>query len=236
MVRVSRKIRKLLDRRRTGRPKRTGTTRPPKGGQPLGHAAGQGLIEEKRLARDPRYGRGSGAGRHGSRHARPLRPWPALPQEVCVEHNILPIAKNGEILTDRGLGSVRRAAARRPAPHVALQRAARALAPGGDQGRHGQRSSTRARARSRSCWTRSTSETSRCGSRRRAENIDIAATSGDDAPAVKLVNLIILRALKEKASDIHIEPGDRGVRVRYRVDGGLYEVAMRPPTAMLPSL
>ena len=38
-------------------------------------------------------------------------------------------------------------------------------------------------------------------------------------PAVKLVNLIICEALKEKASDIHIEPFEKRVRVRYRVDG-----------------
>jgi type IV pilus assembly protein PilB len=67
------------------------------------------------------------------------------------------------------------------------------------------------------------------------EDIEQAATQGEDAPAVKLVNLVILRALKEKASDIHIEPGDSAIRIRYRVDGSLYEV-MRPPTSMLPAL
>jgi len=46
---------------------------------------------------------------------------------------------------------------------------------------------------------------------------------------------MLLRALKEKASDIHIEPGDKFVRIRFRVDGSLYEV-MRPPLAILPPL
>ena len=65
---------------------------------------------------------------------------------------------------------------------------------------------------------------------------DIAAT-GDagDAPAVKLANLILLRALKEKASDIHIEPGDKHVQVRFRIDGRLRAI-MTPPRAILPSL
>jgi type IV pilus assembly protein PilB len=67
------------------------------------------------------------------------------------------------------------------------------------------------------------------------ENIDISTASGDDAPAVKLVNLILIRALKEKASDIHIEPLDKSVVVRYRVDGRLSQV-MTPPKALLNAL
>ena len=50
----------------------------------------------------------------------------------------------------------------------------------------------------------------------------------EDAPVVKLVNLILTDAIKKKASDIHVEPYERSVRVRYRIDGILYEV-MKPP-------
>ena len=50
----------------------------------------------------------------------------------------------------------------------------------------------------------------------------------EDAPVVKLVNLILTDAIKKKASDIHIEPYERMFRVRYRIDGVLYEV-MKPP-------
>ncbi|MFT5830092.1 MAG: type IV pilus assembly protein PilB, partial [Bacteroidia bacterium] len=57
----------------------------------------------------------------------------------------------------------------------------------------------------------------------------------DDVPAVKLVNLILLRALKDRASDIHIEPGEDHMRVRYRVDGRLAQ-AMTPPKGLGPSL
>ncbi len=51
------------------------------------------------------------------------------------------------------------------------------------------------------------------------------------APVVKLVNLILLDAIKRRASDIHIEPYERVLRVRYRVDGMLYET-MRLPMKM----
>ncbi|MFP4496671.1 MAG: type IV-A pilus assembly ATPase PilB [Vulcanimicrobiota bacterium] len=50
----------------------------------------------------------------------------------------------------------------------------------------------------------------------------------DEAPIVRVVNLIISQAITDKASDIHIEPGAKDVRVRYRVDGVLHEV-MTPP-------
>ena len=50
----------------------------------------------------------------------------------------------------------------------------------------------------------------------------------EDAPIVKLVNMIISQAVTDRASDIHIEPTERDVRVRYRIDGVLHEV-MRPP-------
>lgn len=52
--------------------------------------------------------------------------------------------------------------------------------------------------------------------------------SAEDAPVVKLVNLILVDAIKKGASDIHIEPYEKEMRVRYRVDGVLHEV-MRPP-------
>jgi type IV pilus assembly protein PilB len=50
----------------------------------------------------------------------------------------------------------------------------------------------------------------------------------DEAPVVRLVNSIILQAIRQRASDIHIEPQETRVRVRYRIDGALYNV-MTPP-------
>ena len=50
----------------------------------------------------------------------------------------------------------------------------------------------------------------------------------EEAPVVKLVNLILVDAIKKGASDIHIEPYEREMRVRYRIDGMLHEV-MKPP-------
>ena len=62
------------------------------------------------------------------------------------------------------------------------------------------------------------------------EEVDIGSLerATEDAPVVKLVNLILTDAIKKKASDIHVEPYERFFRVRYRIDGVLYEV-MKPP-------
>ncbi|MFQ5906681.1 MAG: GspE/PulE family protein, partial [bacterium] len=53
----------------------------------------------------------------------------------------------------------------------------------------------------------------------------------DSAPVVKLVNSILLEAVKRRVSDVHIEPYEKELRIRYRIDGILHEV-MRPPYRM----
>src|SRR3989304_6315158 len=62
------------------------------------------------------------------------------------------------------------------------------------------------------------------------ENIDVndLKKAVEDAPVVKLVNLILNDAIKKGASDIHVEPYEKSFRVRLRVDGVLNEV-MKPP-------
>ena len=59
-------------------------------------------------------------------------------------------------------------------------------------------------------------------------DVNALAKESEDAPVVKLVNLILTDAIKKNASDIHIEPYEKEFRVRYRIDGVLYEV-MKPP-------
>ncbi len=69
------------------------------------------------------------------------------------------------------------------------------------------------------------------------ERADEAATQAqiDDAPVVKLINGFLTDAVKRGASDIHIEPFEHELRVRYRIDGSLQEV-MRPPIRMRAAL
>src|SRR5665647_1953935 len=60
------------------------------------------------------------------------------------------------------------------------------------------------------------------------EDVEDLAEAGEEAPIVKYVNLIISEAVHEGASDIHIEPGEKDVRIRYRIDGVLRETRRSP--------
>ena len=61
--------------------------------------------------------------------------------------------------------------------------------------------------------------------------IEAAVQAGDDAPIIQLVNKIVTQALRDRASDVHIEPTDGRMRIRYRIDGALREVLSLPATA-----
>jgi type IV pilus assembly protein PilB len=62
-------------------------------------------------------------------------------------------------------------------------------------------------------------------------NLDKLAASSGEAPVIKLANLIVLQAIKDRASDIHLEPFEKSMRLRYRVDGALID-ATAPPKQM----
>src|SRR6185437_6559007 len=63
------------------------------------------------------------------------------------------------------------------------------------------------------------------------EVTDILESSDDEAPIIRLVNSLLSRAVKERASDIHIEPYERTMVVRYRVDGVLKKIVEPPKKA-----
>src|SRR3954467_6104863 len=65
-------------------------------------------------------------------------------------------------------------------------------------------------------------------------DLDRLAVESEDAPVVKIVNLILVQALKEKASDIHVEPFEKQLKLRYRVDGNLVEASSPPKALQLP--
>ena len=62
-------------------------------------------------------------------------------------------------------------------------------------------------------------------------SLDKLAASGEEAPVIKLANLMIVQAIKDRASDIHLEPFEKTMRLRYRVDGVLLD-ATPPPKQM----
>ncbi len=66
------------------------------------------------------------------------------------------------------------------------------------------------------------------------DNIQDLEKAANDAPIVRFVNLIMQQAIKDKASDIHFEPFSDEFRIRYRIDGALYEIAPPPKNLAIP--
>jgi type IV pilus assembly protein PilB len=64
-------------------------------------------------------------------------------------------------------------------------------------------------------------------------NLDQLAASSEEAPVIKLANLILVQAVKDRASDIHIEPFEKTLRLRYRCDGVLQDATPPPKTMQL---
>jgi len=62
----------------------------------------------------------------------------------------------------------------------------------------------------------------------RAAGAATAEPSGDDAPIIQLVNKLVTQALRDRASDVHIEPTDDHIRVRFRIDGALSDITSLP--------
>jgi len=75
------------------------------------------------------------------------------------------------------------------------------------------------------------------GLKNRGENIDLESLkeAADSNPVRKLINLVLLQAIKDKASDIHFEPFENEFKMRYRIDGVLYEM-MPPPAHIAPAI
>ena len=64
-------------------------------------------------------------------------------------------------------------------------------------------------------------------------SVDALAAAGEEAPVIKLANLILVQAIRDRASNIHIEPFEKSVRLRYRVDGALMDMPPPPKSLQL---
>jgi len=63
---------------------------------------------------------------------------------------------------------------------------------------------------------------------------DRIADVADEAPIIRIAKVVIQRAIQERSSDIHVEPGRQGVRIRYRIDGVLHEILQLPKYVHAP--
>ncbi|MGB0579350.1 MAG: GspE/PulE family protein [Limisphaerales bacterium] len=66
-----------------------------------------------------------------------------------------------------------------------------------------------------------------------AIDVDELAAAGEDAPVIKLANMMLVQAIRDRASDIHVEPFENEVKLRYRIDGALMEIPAPPKNMQL---
>ncbi|MBL4770124.1 MAG: Flp pilus assembly complex ATPase component TadA [Planctomycetes bacterium] len=205
-----------------------------KGGDLIGVLMEDGILEEDSLMEV--FGRSAGVPPVNLLEVIPdPQALAAIDKDTCKEHLILPLSKNGDVLTVAvadpfdvilfdDLKRMTGCQVRAMFAHKAML--VRALDLAYDQGA----------AQVEEMMNEVSSAEMLQAPEEEAEGQDLeSSVENEDAPAVKLVNMIVLKALKEKASDIHIEPCEKHIVVRLRVDGTLRQI-MTPPKALLPAL
>ena len=178
-----------------------------------------------------------------------------IPAETAQKYQIIPLSRAGATLDDRDDRSHQRLRHGRHQVHDGLQRGAgggvgngRRATPsrgttrlprsGGRQWRRSRAPAAVTGASALELATKSIEEMSVAGTDEVEVLEDIEEISaeslekqGGEAPVIKLVNVVLMSAIQKGASDIHIEPYEKEFRVRYRVDGILYNI-MSPPMKM----
>jgi type IV pilus assembly protein PilB len=159
----------------------------------------------------------------------------AIPQSVVQRYNAVPIKRTGNRLTVAmsdpsnvfALDDIRLITGYEIDPMLATPDDIGMLTGGGDGGPGGQEELQDALSALDGGLTALTDDMD-LASAGVDEDVDRSAALEDEAPIIRVVNVVIQQAIKDRASDIHVEPDRRGVRIRYRVDGVLHEV-MRVP-------
>jgi type IV pilus assembly protein PilB len=159
----------------------------------------------------------------------------AIPQSVVQRYNAVPIKRTGNRLTVAmsdpsnvfALDDIRLITGYEIDPMLATPDDIGTLTGGGDGGPGGQEELQDALSALDGGLT-ALSDDMDLSSAGVDEDVDRSAALEDEAPIIRVVNVVIQQAIKDRASDIHVEPDRRGVRIRYRIDGVLHEV-MRVP-------
>ena len=164
-----------------------------------------------------------------------------LPREVAHNHKIVPVSRlenklfiaMADPLNVLALDDVRRITRLEVAPMIASEKAIMDKLTSLDSAKSGSMEDI-------------ISDAEKKGNSEDAENVELAsaavedvnldqlAASSEEAPVIKLANLILVQAIKDRASDIHIEPFEKGMRLRYRVDGVLMDATPPPKQMQLP--
>ncbi|MCU0771946.1 MAG: Flp pilus assembly complex ATPase component TadA [Verrucomicrobia bacterium] len=168
----------------------------------------------------------------------PLEVADLLPREVAVNHKVIPVSRlenkiylaMADPLNVLALDDVRRITRHEVAPLIASEKSILDKLNSLDAARSGSLEDIINDAKERGDGT--DSEDVQLAKESLEEvNLDQLAASTEEAPVIKLANLILVQAIKDRASDIHLEPFEKSMRLRYRLDGVLVD-ATPPPKSM----
>ncbi len=161
-----------------------------------------------------------------------------IPREMARTNKLVPIARlNGKLFIAMAdptnvlaVDDVKRRVQLEVVPMIATEKAVNdALA--GNHGHNGAKMTDIMRQAAEDASTAASGDVEVQAMKNEEIDLDRLTADTEDAPVIKIVNLILMQAIKDKASDIHIEPFQRMVKLRYRIDGELIQ-AEAPPKAL----
>ena len=168
----------------------------------------------------------------------PLEVADLLPRDIAFNHKIIPVSKlenkiflaMADPLNVLALDDVRRLTRHEVAPMIASEKAIVDKLNSMDAARSGSLEDIINDAAARGDGVDS-EEVEVSNEALEEVSLDQLAASTEEAPVIKLANLILVQAIKDRASDIHLEPFEKSMRLRYRMDGMLVD-ATPPPKSM----
>ncbi|MFN3409770.1 MAG: GspE/PulE family protein [Limisphaerales bacterium] len=162
-----------------------------------------------------------------------------LPREICQNHKVLPVARlenklfvvMADPLNVLALDDVKRITKLEVAPFIAPEKSILDKLNSLDAAKSGSIEDIIQDAQKRAEGDPDADNLETVKEAVEEVNLDQLAASSEEAPVIKLANLILVQAIKDRASDIHLEPFEKTMRLRYRIDGVLVD-ATPPPKAM----
>lgn len=172
----------------------------------------------------------------------PLEIADLLPREISFNHKVIPVARlenkiflaMADPLNVLALDDVRRITRQEVAPMIASEKAIIDKLNSMDSARSGSLEDIINDAKER-VGQDGEEDVELAEDTLEEVNLDQLTASTEEAPVIKLANLILVQAIKDRASDIHLEPFEKTMRLRYRLDGELME-ATPPPKSMQMAL
>lgn len=169
----------------------------------------------------------------------PLEIADLVPREIAHNHKVLPVARlenklflaMADPLNVLALDDVRRITKLEVAPLIASEKAIAEKLHNLDSSRSGSMEDIIKDAREKAEAEQDADSLEVSADKTEEVNLDQLTASSEEAPVIKLANLILVQAIKDRASDVHIEPFEKHLRLRYRIDGALMD-ATPPPKNM----